>query len=58
MEAVSRQSRLHPDDFPAYGTLGWRFAKHETVSQTSEEYVRDDLHTNNVEGFFAILKRD
>ena len=27
------------------------------VTHSAEEYVRGDVHTNSVEGFFAILKR-
>ena len=36
---------------------GKEFAEHETVCHSAEEYVRGDVHTNTVEGFFAILKR-
>src|SRR5205085_11292397 len=37
--------------------LGWNFSSHETVNHTRDEYVRGDVHTNTVEGFFSILKR-
>lgn len=57
LSAVSRQSRLHTDEFATYGAFGWNFAKHEKVEHTSGEYVRGDVHTNSVEGYFAILKR-
>lgn len=33
------------------------FASHETVNHEAGEYVRGDVHSNTVEGFFAILKR-
>jgi hypothetical protein len=41
------------------GSLGGdgRFAAHETVMHSADEYVRGDVHTNSVEGYFAILKR-
>ncbi|HTE16351.1 MAG TPA: IS1595 family transposase [Burkholderiales bacterium] len=32
-------------------------AKHETVNHQAGEYVRGDVHTNTIEGFFSILKR-
>ena len=32
-------------------------AKHETVDHSKFEWARDDVHTNNMEGFFSILKR-
>jgi hypothetical protein len=33
------------------------FASHETVNHEAGEYVRGDVHTNTIEGFFSILKR-
>jgi len=30
---------------------------HETVNHQAGEYVRGDVHTNTIEGFFSILKR-
>jgi hypothetical protein len=32
-------------------------ARHETVNHEIGEYVRGDVHTNTVEGYFSILKR-
>lgn len=32
-------------------------ARHETVNHLEREYVRGDVHTNTVEGYFSILKR-
>ena len=36
---------------------GKGFARHETVCHSRYEYVRGDVTTNTVEGFFSILKR-
>ena len=33
------------------------FASHKTINHDAGEYVRGDVHTNTVEGFFSILKR-
>jgi len=33
------------------------FPKHETVNHSIGEYVRGDVHTNTIEGYFSILKR-
>jgi hypothetical protein len=33
------------------------FAKHETVNHSIGEYVRGEVHTNTIEGYFSILKR-
>lgn len=41
------------------GYMGFRqgFANHEHVNHGIKEFVRGHVHTNTVEGFFAILKR-
>ena len=54
---VSRQSALMTDDAGQYRPIGVEFASHETVNHGIEEYVRGDVHSNTVEGFFSILKR-
>jgi transposase-like protein len=33
------------------------FASHQTVNHEAGEYVRGDVHTNTIEGFFSIFKR-
>lgn len=33
------------------------FAKHATVNHSIGEYVRGEVHTNTIEGYFSILKR-
>jgi hypothetical protein len=38
-------------------SLGWNFSSHGTVNHSRDEYVRGDVHTNTIEGFFSILKR-
>jgi transposase-like protein len=37
--------------------LSGKFASHETVNHRIGEYVRGDVHTNTIEGYFSILKR-
>ncbi len=54
---ASADSRFVTDEAHIYGGIGWNFASHETVHHTSKEYVRGDIHTNTVEGYFSILKR-
>lgn len=54
---VDRRSRLMTDDHKAYRRPGLEFAKHEWVNHTQDEYVRGDVTTNTVEGFFGIFKR-
>jgi hypothetical protein len=33
------------------------YAGHETVQHGKKEYVRGEVHTNTIEGFFSIFKR-
>jgi len=33
------------------------FDKHDSVNHSLGEYVRGDIHTNTIEGYFSILKR-
>ena len=56
-ENVAREATLHTDEFKLYTKIGREFAAHETVSHSAKEYVRGDVHTNTVEGFFSIFKR-
>ena len=54
---VSPDARLMTDSFAAYREPGTAFASHETVDHGKDEYVRGDVHTNTVEGFYSQLKR-
>jgi transposase-like protein len=38
-------------------SLGREFAKHGMVNHGIGEYVRGDIHTNTIEGYFSIFKR-
>jgi hypothetical protein len=37
--------------------IGWSFASSDFVKHSAKEYVRGDVYTNTVEGYFSILKR-
>jgi hypothetical protein len=56
---VSKQARLHTDEGQAYKYIAefGEVAEHETVNHSKEEYVRGDVTTNTVEGFYSIFKR-
>jgi hypothetical protein len=56
-ENVARESRLMTDESRLYGEVGAEFAGHETVAHSAGEYVRGDVHTNTIEGYFSIFKR-
>lgn len=54
---VQRQANIMTDDAPVYKGLSSEFRSHDSVNHSRKEYVRDDTHTNTVEGFFSIMKR-
>jgi transposase-like protein len=57
LENAKTESRLMTDELRAYRRIGYRFVSHETVKHSEEKYVRGDVHTNTVEGFYSIFKR-
>jgi transposase-like protein len=54
---ISRESHLMTDQAAWYKLLGHAFADHSTVDHTKKEYVRGEITTNTVEGYFSIFKR-
>jgi hypothetical protein len=45
------------DQARMYRRIGMRFASHESVDHSADEWVRGIAHTNTVEGYFSIFKR-
>jgi transposase-like protein len=54
---IAESARLMTDAAGLYEKIGKGFASHETVNHAIGEYVRGDVTTNTVEGYFGILKR-
>ncbi|GAA3895733.1 IS1595 family transposase [Sphingomonas limnosediminicola] len=54
---VRRASRLMTDEAHYYMRPGLEFASHQSVNHSAKEYVRGDVTTNTIEGFFGIFKR-
>jgi transposase-like protein len=54
---IKRETRIHTDESGIYNIAPWHFEKHETVKHKDKEYVRGDVTTNTVEGYFSIFKR-
>lgn len=55
---VHPSSRILTDEWSGYRGIGKEYAGgHHTVRHTSYEYVRGDVHTNSIEGFFGMLRR-
>jgi transposase-like protein/IS1 family transposase len=54
---VAQQAKLLvTDEWVGYRGLDAEYA-HAVVKHTKGEYVRDDAHTNTIEGFWSLLKR-
>ena len=52
--AKDRVSLVVTDESPAYEHLG---LPHDSVHHGQNEYVRGNVHTNNIESFWSLLKR-
>jgi len=54
---IAREATIHTDEAMQYDNLHQHFAAHASVNHGAEEYVRGDVTTNTVEGYFSIFKR-
>jgi hypothetical protein len=45
------------DESGAMKRAGVELERHESVNHAIGEYVRGDIHTNTIEGYFSIMKR-
>jgi transposase-like protein len=55
-ENVAPFSYVNTDDHLGYRGLDRKY-EHGIVKHGAKEYVRGDVHTNTIEGFFSLLKR-
>jgi transposase-like protein len=53
---VSPEAKVMTDESRLYDTLG-KFYEHEIVNHSGKEWVRGDVHTQGVDGFWSLLKR-
>jgi len=56
LEQIERGSKIYTDNWPAYDGLTAEQYIHETVTHI-EEYVRGQIHTQGIENFWSLLKR-
>lgn len=54
---LDREARLMTDESRLYSDAMKAVSAHETVIHSRGEYVRGEVHTNTVEGYFSIFKR-
>ncbi len=55
-EYVTGGSRVATDEAQVYSVLE-AFHDHKTVNHAAKEYVRGEVHTNTLEGYWSMLKR-
>ena len=54
---IAREAALMTDEASHYRTMHHEFKSHESVNHSAGEYVRGNVHTNTIEGYFSIFKR-
>ena len=54
---VHLRSHMMTDELHGYQGLVTGYAAHDTIKHSDGVYARGNVHTNTVEGFFALLKR-
>lgn len=54
---VAPASNLMTDECRLYGEVKGHVAAHMTVKHSAGEYVRGEVYTNTIEGYFSIFKR-
>jgi len=54
---VASGSHVMTDEAGQYANLGKHFAAHDYTRHSVGEYVRGDVHSNTVEGFYSVFKR-
>lgn len=53
---VLPSANLFTDDWRPYGPVGEKFASHQRINHTERVYVSGDVHTQTIEGFWALVK--
>ena len=52
-EYIQGGTLIYSDHAPVYGTL----PNHDSVNHSAWEFVREEVHTNGIESFWAVVKR-
>lgn len=55
--AITAKAQIYSDEWGSYKRLKKMGYSHTTVSHSALEYVRENAHTNTIEGFWSQLKR-
>jgi len=53
---VLPSSAVFTDEWHAYGAIGTGYASHHRINHSEKVYVQGNVHTQTIEGFWALLK--
>jgi transposase-like protein len=56
-ECVEENATVFTDEYPAYKSVSKTHKRHDTVNHTAEEWVRGEVHTNNIESAWSLFNR-
>jgi transposase-like protein len=56
-DSIHHDATVYTDSSALYTHINEYFLHHSSVNHSIEEYVRGNVHTNNIECFWAVLKR-
>ena len=56
-DSIHQDATLYTDSANVYIHVNEYFLTHSSVNHSIEEYVRGNVHTNNIECFWSVLKR-
>ena len=56
-EKILPRSPIYTDELASYNRLQGMGYAHRRIHHSSKVYVEGDVHTNNVEGFWSLVKR-
>ncbi len=57
LQHIDRQSTVHTDESTIYHNVRYYFGGHGKVNHHKREYVKGEINTQSIEGFFSIFKR-
>ena len=56
-ENIAKEAIVYTDEAKQYSKVGAEFADHDFTTHSKGNYVRGNVHTNTIEGYFSIFKR-
>ena len=56
-ENIAKEAIVYTDEARQYTKVGEEFAAHDFTTHSKGNYVRGNVHTNTIEGYFSIFKR-